>query len=62
MKSVNLSLGWEKSCGGFAGYQSCDLSDILLLEANSDGHHTTKYPLIDIQPTSRVAFHSLRLA
>jgi len=43
-------LAAEKSVesGCFNGSQSCDQSDILLLEDNSNQHHTIKYPLIDM--------------
>jgi len=37
-------------------YQRCDLSVILLLEDHSDEHYTAKYPLIDIELRSWIAF------
>ena len=37
-KPADESSGCNKSSGDFTGYQSCDFSDILLLEDDSDGH------------------------
>jgi len=47
--------GCRKSNGDFTAYQRCNSLDILLKD-NSDEHHAAKYPLIDIESVSQIAF------